>query len=60
MMETCDVLEQHCFSSPSRGRHFDEWGNEAPGAVEPVRDRDLHGYRTIDDEISDALGFGRA
>lgn len=54
-----DVLEQHCFFSPGMARYFDEWGNDLPGPVEPVGDRGLHSFRTIDDEISDALGFER-
>lgn len=55
-----DVLPQHCFLSAARGRYFDEKGNELPGPVEPVGDWGLHSYRTIDDEISDALAFERA
>lgn len=54
-----DVLEQHCFRRWD-GRYFDEALNEVPGAVEPVGDYGLHSYRTIDDEVSDALGFERA
>lgn len=55
-----DVLGQHCFLSAVRGRYFDERGRELSGPVEPVGDYGLHSYRTIDDEISDALGFPRA
>lgn len=55
-----DVLSRHCFFSAARGCYFDEKGNELPGPIEPVGDWGLHSYRTIDDEISDALGFERA
>lgn len=59
-LEPDDVLSQHCFLSAARGRYFDEKGNELPGAIEPVGDWGLHSYRTIDDEISDALALERA
>lgn len=59
-LEAGDVLPQHCFLSAARGRYFDEKGNELPGPVEPVGDWGLHSFRTIDDEISDALGLERA
>lgn len=55
-----DVLSQHCFLSASRGRYFDEHGAELPGPIEPVGDHGLHSFRTIDDQISDALGVPRA
>jgi hypothetical protein len=55
-----DVLPQHCFSdAAATGRYFDETGNTLPGPVEPVGDYGLHSFRTIDDEISDALGIPR-
>ena len=54
-----ELLKQHCFLSASRGKYFDDSGNELPGAVEPVGDRALHSFRTIDDQISDALGLAR-
>lgn len=50
-----DVINRHCFLSAVRGRYFDERGNELPGPIEPVGDYGLHSFRTIDDEISDAL-----
>jgi hypothetical protein len=59
-LEPKDVRSQHCFLSATRGRYFDEKGNELPGPIEPVGDWGLHSYRTFDDEISDALGFDRA
>jgi Immunity protein 26 len=58
-LESGDVLSQHCFLSASRGRYFDEQGNELPGPVEPVGDHGLHSFRTIDDQVSDALGIPR-
>lgn len=58
-LEPGDVLPQHCFLSSAVGRYFDEKGNELTGPIEPVGDRGLHSYRTLDDEISDALGFDR-
>jgi hypothetical protein len=57
-LEPGEVLEQHCFRR-SNGQYFDEANNELPGPVEPVGDWGLQSYRTIDDEISDALGFPR-
>jgi Immunity protein 26 len=58
-LEPGDVLEVHCFRR-SNGQYFDEANNELPGPVPPVGDWGLHSYRTIDDQISDALGFPRA
>ena len=55
-----DVLGQHCFLSAARGTYHDEKGNELSGRIEPVGDYGLHSFQTIDDEISDALGFERA
>ncbi len=55
-----DVLVQHCFRSASRGRYFDEHGNELPGLAEPIGDHGLYSFRTIDDQVSDALGIDRA
>lgn len=54
-----DVLAQHCFRS-SNGRYFDESARELPGPIEPCGDWGLHSYRTIDDEVSAALGIPRA
>lgn len=51
-----DRLARHCFRDV-RGRYFDELGNELQSAVEPVGQWGLHSYRTIDDEISRALGL---
>ncbi|MFT3874092.1 MAG: immunity 26/phosphotriesterase HocA family protein [Nocardioides sp.] len=54
-----DVLPRHCFLSGSRGRYYDDLGNELAGPIEPVGDYALHSFRTIDDQISDALGIPR-
>lgn len=54
-----DVLSKHCFVSAWRGKYFDEHGAEMSGPIEPVGDFGLHSYRTIDDELSDALGIPR-
>lgn len=58
-LEPGDVLPRHCFLSSAQGRYFDEKGEELAGPIEPVGDWGLHSYRTIDDQISDALGFER-
>jgi hypothetical protein len=54
-----DILALHCFRS-SAGKYFDENAIELPGPVEPCGDWGLHSFRTIDDEISSALGIPRA
>lgn len=54
-----DVLPQHCFRS-SAGRYFDEHATELSGPVEPCGDWGLHSFRTIDDDVSGALGIARA
>lgn len=58
-LEAEDVLPQHSFLS-TLGRYYDENGNELAGPSEPVGDHGLHSYRTIDDQISDALMLSRA
>lgn len=42
------MLPRLCFLS-AVGRYFDEQGNELTEPIEPVGDRGLHSYRTIDD-----------
>lgn len=54
-----DVLDQHCFLAWT-GRYYDEKLNELPGPREPVGGYGLASFRTVDDEVSDALGFERA
>jgi hypothetical protein len=51
-----DRLPRHSFRD-SRGWYFDEFGNRLQGAIEPVGQWGLHSFRTIDDEISKALGL---
>ena len=51
-----DRLQHHCFVD-SRGWYFDEYDNRLPGPIEPVGERGLHSFRTIDDQISKALGI---
>jgi Immunity protein 26 len=55
-IEAGEALPRHCFRS-SGGRFYDEMTNELPGPVEPVGDWGLHSFRTIDDEVSSALGI---
>jgi Immunity protein 26 len=55
-LQPSDVLRQHCFKD-TRGFYYDDQNNELPGPVEPVGVRGLHSYRTIDDEVSRALGI---
>jgi hypothetical protein len=50
-----DRLPQHCFKD--RKWYLDEFGNRLPRPVEPVGEFGLHSFRTIDDEISGALGI---
>lgn len=51
-----DRLLQHCFED-SRGWYFDERGNRLSGKTDPVGVWGLHSFRTIDDEVSKALGI---
>ena len=54
------MLPVHCFVSNvyrDGPRYFDEFRNQLPGPVPPVGVAGLHSYRTIDDEISRALGI---
>ena len=56
-----DRLPRHCFQD--FGRYFDEYANELDGSIPPPAgigewgQWGLHSYRTIDDEISKALGI---
>jgi hypothetical protein len=49
-----DVLEQHCFRD-LRGWYFDEANHRLPKPVEPVGDRGLDSYQTVDDKICKVL-----
>lgn len=51
-----DRLPQHCFKD-TRGWYFDEHSNRLPGPIDPVGEWGLDSFRTIDDEISKALGI---
>lgn len=55
-----EVLDQHCFLDPVWGHYVNERGTPLPGPIEPVGDNVLHSFRTIDDQVSDALGIPRA
>lgn len=54
-----DRLPKHCFVD-SRGWYFDEYDHRLPKPEEPVGERGLHSFRTIDDQISAALGIALA
>jgi hypothetical protein len=56
-MRADDRLTQHCFWSPTRKKYFDDCSNELPGPVEPVGTWALDSFRTIDDDLSLALGL---
>jgi hypothetical protein len=49
-------LPQHCFCDV-RGWYFDEKGSRLARPTEPVGVFGLHSFRSIDDEISRALGI---
>lgn len=52
-----DVLNQHCFYSLNQKQYFDERRNRLEKRVEPCGAWSLASYRTIDDEVSRALGI---
>lgn len=52
-----DQIKRHCFKSFFNGKYYDEFNNELDGPIEPVGIRALHSFRTIDDDISKALGI---
>ena len=51
-----NLLPQHCFKD-SDGRYFDEKSNRLRAPVEPVGQWGLQSFRTIDDDISKAIGI---
>ena len=53
-----EVLRQHCFRD-SYGRYYDEQRRSLSLPSEPCGQAGLHSYRTLDDQISDALGIPR-
>lgn len=52
-----DVLDPHCFWSPIQKCYFDLDGHRLPKRYEPCGDYGVDSYRTIDDQISKALGI---
>jgi len=52
-----DVLEKHCFYDMVFKKYVDEYGQELPQRMEPCGQDVLHSFRTIDDELSKALGI---
>lgn len=56
-----ETLAVHCFRSPllryGRVQYFNEAGIEIEQSVEPCGFWALHSYRTVDDALSDVLGF---
>jgi hypothetical protein len=56
-VRTDERLSQHCFIDVTHGEYRDELGSYLPGPIEPVGDYMLHSFRTIDDAVSEALGF---
>jgi len=54
-LEPEDVLTPHCFEL--NGMFFDEYNNRLPERIEPCGFHGLGSYRTIDVEISRALGI---
>lgn len=55
-----DVLEVHCFLDPVWKRYVDADGRVLPEKHEPCGFDGLHSYRTIDDDVSRALGIALA
>lgn len=56
-----DRLGQHCFARYSAQRaYFDERGRKLPGPVDPVGVWGVGNHRTIDDDVSRALGIPMA
>jgi Immunity protein 26 len=55
-IEAGEALPRHCFRS-SAGRFYDEWTNELEGPIEPVGDWGMGSFRTIDDDVSSAVGL---
>jgi hypothetical protein len=52
-----DVLPRHTFYSVARDRYLDESGSEVPKPIGECGAFGLHSYLTVDDELSNALGF---
>jgi len=58
---TGEEIRQHCFLRYGyvRTAYFDEKGNELRTPVEPVGERLLNSFFTLDYQVSDALGIPR-
>jgi len=56
-LKSGDRWPQHCFRDNLRSIYRDENGNRLERATGPVGQWGLHSFRTIDDEISTALGI---
>lgn len=52
-----DTPAQLCFFRPSRGHYVDHLGRPLPSLVEPAGIFAVGNYRTLDDEVSEALGI---
>lgn len=55
--ESGERLPFHCFRDHTFKKYWDDDLHELAGKREPCGDYGLHSYRTIDDEISKALGM---
>ena len=57
ILDESDLLKIHCFKSVLRGICFDDKGNRLDRPYEPCGINGLDSYRTIDDQVSEALGI---
>lgn len=55
--EEGEVLKQHHFFDPVHGRFVDLDGSPVPGELDPVGIFALGNFRTVDDDVSEALGI---
>ena len=61
-LDKADILPVHCFQSRgfldrTKFRYFDGFGNRLKKRTEPCGEHGLGSFRTIDDDISKALGI---
>ena len=61
-MKPGEELESHCFEDPlgQHGKYCDEYGKPLKKRSEPCGFYAMGTYRTIDDDLSEALGIPRA